>query len=99
MACARILPILGNGIRFPRDLWFLRLCAARQLFDHAAIAVTGSKIHMSVNIGGVVAQDAFHYGGLFEKLPPVLCGEQAQTEDAIDDHIFMTDRRTTQLSG
>src|SRR5688572_25240170 len=97
MTCARLLAILRHLSCLLSDIDFVLFRTARQLFDNPTIAVTRAEIHSGVDICGVITQDAFHNRCVFKKLLPILRSKQTQTEDAVDNDVFMTSWETRRL--
>ena len=67
------------------DVAFGQATAARQRFHHTPVAVPGRKIHLSVGVSGILAQDMIHHTQGFHEVKPVLHLQEPQAADAVGD--------------
>src|SRR5687767_12749240 len=65
--CYSVCGALCKANRHLRDGLFIMLRMARQLFNHAAVAVAGGEVHLVIDSGGVAAQNLFDAAGLLKE--------------------------------
>ena len=79
----RTAPSRANWIACARHLAFGDAAALRNLLHHVAVAVTGGKIHLAIDVPRVLAQGLLDNAHRLDELAPVHRAQETEAADAV----------------